>query len=65
MLQIKYKMTYSTILFTILLFLKLFDQITLSWIWVFAPYWIPLGLVMIIAAGWIIGEILTEGVRKK
>lgn len=34
---------------TILLLLKLVGVINWSWLWVFAPTWIPLGLGMIIA----------------
>lgn len=38
----------GTILFCIFLTLKLTDNIAWSWVWVFAPLWIPLSLVVII-----------------
>ena len=44
--------SFSGLLFIILLVLKLVKVISISWIWVFAPLWIPLsiGLVLLIIA---------------
>ena len=37
----------TTVLFIVFLVLKLTDNITWSWWWVFAPYWITGGLALI------------------
>jgi hypothetical protein len=36
----------STTLFLIFLILKLTGNIQWSWWWIFAPYWIPLALIL-------------------
>lgn len=47
-------------LFLIFLILKLCNVITWSWIWVFAPLWIPLSIIAI----WYIIYILIETFKK-
>ena len=39
--------SFSGLLFIILLVLKLVKVISISWVWVFAPLWIPLGITLI------------------
>ena len=36
---------FGTILFLIFLTLKLTNNIAWSWLWVFSPLWIPVGIV--------------------
>ena len=56
---------YQVLLFFILLLLRVTDAINISWIWVFAPIWIPfsiLGLIcgfalIITAIVWIVETI--------
>ncbi len=38
------------LIFIVFLVLKLTDTIDWSWWWVFAPFWIPIGLVIILWA---------------
>ena len=40
---------FGTVLFLILLTLKLTNYITWSWWWITSPIWIPVALVMIIS----------------
>ena len=40
--------SFSGLLFIILLVLKLVKVISISWVWVFAPLWIPLGIGLIL-----------------
>lgn len=39
--------SFSGLLFITLLVLKLVKVISISWVWVFAPLWIPLGITLI------------------
>lgn len=39
--------SFSGLLFIVLLVLKLVKVISISWVWVFAPLWIPLGIILI------------------
>ncbi len=41
----------TTVVFIVFLILKLTDHIAWSWWWVFSPYWIPLGLVLVFFGG--------------
>ena len=43
-----YGTSLSTVLFIIFLVLKLTNNITWSWIWVFSPYWIPLAFFILL-----------------
>lgn len=36
---------FGGLLFTVLVVLKLLKVISISWLWVFAPIWIPFGLL--------------------
>ncbi|MFA5670273.1 MAG: hypothetical protein WC967_13605 [Balneolaceae bacterium] len=38
------KLTFTSVLFLMFLALKLTNNITWSWWWVFSPFWIPLSL---------------------
>ena len=40
--------SFSGLLFIILLVLKLVKVISISWVWVFAPLWIPLGIALVL-----------------
>lgn len=40
--------SFSSLLFIVLLVLKLVKVISISWVWVFAPLWIPLGIALVI-----------------
>lgn len=40
--------SFSSLLFIILLVLKLVKVISISWVWVFAPLWIPLGIGLVL-----------------
>lgn len=40
--------SFSGLLFIILLVLKLVKVISISWVWVFAPLWIPLGIALLL-----------------
>lgn len=42
------------VLFLIFLILKLTDHIDWSWVWIFAPIWIPLSLVLVVCLAVII-----------
>ena len=48
MIMEKGGISFSGLLFIILLVLKLVKVISISWIWVFAPLWIPLGIALVI-----------------
>ena len=53
--------TLSGLLFLIFLILKLAEVgvlATWSWWWVFAPLWIPVGLVIAILVLWLIGYVI-------
>lgn len=39
---------FNGLLFIVLLVLKLVKVISISWVWVFAPLWIPLGIALIV-----------------
>jgi hypothetical protein len=38
---------FNTVLFIVFLVLKLCHVIAWSWWWVFAPFWVPLGLAIV------------------
>ena len=40
--------SFSGLLFIIFLVLKLVKVISISWVWVFAPLWIPLGIALVL-----------------
>ena len=40
--------SFGGLLFIVLLVLKLVKVISISWVWVFAPLWIPLGITLVI-----------------
>lgn len=40
--------SFSGLLFIVLLVLKLAKVISISWVWVLAPLWIPLGIALVI-----------------
>ena len=40
--------SFSSLLFIVLLVLKLVKVISISWVWVFAPLWIPLGIALVL-----------------
>lgn len=54
----------SWILFFIFLILKLTGAITWSWIWVFAPLWIPIGILIIFGAILTLLLVLMEVINK-
>lgn len=60
----KSTISYSTILFTIFLILKLTNNIDWSWWWVTSPLWIPISLVtaLIIITILIVVVLLMSGV---
>lgn len=39
----------------VIIILKLFGLIHLSWIWILSPIWIPFTLIFIVAIIWIVG----------
>jgi len=46
--DINYGMDFPGVIFFILLTLKLFKLIDISWWWVTAPLWIPWGIIILI-----------------
>ena len=48
MIMEKGGISFSGLLFIILLVLKLVKVISISWVWVFAPLWIPLGIALVL-----------------
>lgn len=40
--------SFSGLLFIVLLVLKLVKVISIPWVWVFAPLWIPLCIVLVV-----------------
>lgn len=59
-LKVKIILHMWELLFWALLGLKLFDILTISWVWVFAPIWIPLTLAIIIFIILFIYNLLNE-----
>lgn len=59
-LKVKIDLSIWGLLFLALLGLKTFDILTISWIWVFAPIWIPLTLAIIIFIILFIYNLLNE-----
>lgn len=59
-LKVKITLSILELLFWALLGLKLFDIITISWAWVFAPIWIPLTLAAIVFIILFIYNLLNE-----
>lgn len=59
-LKVKITLPMCGLLFWALLGLKTFDILTISWIWVFAPIWIPLTLAVIVFIILFIYNLLNE-----
>lgn len=38
----------GTTVFIVLLILKIFKLINISWVWVFAPLWIPISMTLVV-----------------
>ena len=55
----------GTILFIVFLILKLTDVIDWSWWWVFAPLWIPFGILLLVLAGFGLYALFTLTSRRK
>lgn len=49
-----------TILLIIFITLKLCNLITWSWLWVLAPLWIPVALVLVIYFGFLITTVVID-----
>lgn len=56
--------SFSTILGIVFIVLKLTGVISWSWVWVLAPFWIPLALVAFIVAIIIVVAIIRSIVNK-
>lgn len=58
------KSTISTagLLTILLMILKLTHNIDISWFWVFAPYWLPIAIVIGIMLFIVIGGLLLAGI---
>lgn len=49
-----------TVLLIIFITLKLCNLITWSWLWVLAPLWIPVALVLVIYFGFLIATVVID-----
>lgn len=49
-----------TVLLIIFITLKLCNLITWSWLWVLAPLWIPVALVLVIYFGFLIAAVVID-----
>ena len=55
---------FLELLFLLFLGLKLGGWITWSWVWVFAPIWIPLAVIILIVLVAALGALLEAGIQK-
>lgn len=51
---VTYSSSLSTVLGVVFLVLKLVGVIDWAWVWVLAPFWIPIALVIVIAIIWLL-----------
>lgn len=58
-------MNIAGLLLVALIILKLCNIVTISWLWVFSPLWIPLGLVLVFLIIAAIGVLIVECCGKK
>lgn len=59
-INIKIHFDWLTVLTIVFVLLKVFGKITWSWIWVFAPLWLPFAIILIIFIGIKIAEIFDD-----
>lgn len=59
-IDIKIHFDWLVVLTIVFVLLKAFGKITWSWIWVFAPLWLPFALILVVGLMILIGIKLAE-----